>query len=198
MLFAPLQAPACTFVPTPQSGLRMGCCPINNRAHLQDPPTTPISMATARACAKGNYNQVKSIAPRMRVSNLARRKTSSSTSSKQHLTRQLHVGSFSQGFGPVHFFQPQFCPFHPSINISALDRYPHHPFSHPSHGTPDISQRSTIHHLHSGDCSFRRDLDTQAVADPVMTTAGLTDKHSIGPPQFGTTNDLPTPCSKTP
>lgn len=57
---------------------------------------------------------------------------------QQHLTRQLHVGSFSQGFGPVHFFQPQFCPFHqliypPSIGIRT---------SHSSitHGTPDLSR----------------------------------------------------------
>ena len=50
---------------------------------------------------------------------------------QQHLTRQLHVGSFSLGFGPVHFSEPQFCPFHqlipPSICIrttnSSIIRY---------------------------------------------------------------------------
>lgn len=85
----------------------------------------------------------------------------------------------------------------PSINISSLDRYSHQPFVHHTRYTRSLSQRSTTTHPHSGDSSFRRDPNTQSVADPVMTTAGLTDKHSIGPPQFGTTNDLPSPCSKT-
>lgn len=84
----------------------------------------------------------------------------------------------------------------PSINISALDRYSHQPFVHHTRYTRSLSQRSTTTHPHSGDSSFRRDPNTQSVADPVMTTAGLTDKHSIGPPQFGTPTTSLRPAAK--